>query len=119
MPDLNFYRDECYAASASRGWWDLLDEKMNQTYAAAVKIALIHSEITEALEGIRTGAPDIHLPHRPSGEVELADALIRIFDLAGAMNYDLDGAYTEKRNYNKSRADHSKENRTKVGGKRF
>lgn len=37
----------------------------------------------EAMEGERKGLMDDHLPHRPMAEVELADALIRLFDYAG------------------------------------
>jgi hypothetical protein len=52
-------------------------------------------------------------------EVELADALIRICDLAGAMDLDLGGAVAEKLLYNQSRADHKPENRALEGGKKF
>jgi NTP pyrophosphatase (non-canonical NTP hydrolase) len=119
MKDLNTYRDECHHASTVRGWWMMPIDFSATEYKAAVKISLIHSEISEALEGIRKRQPDTHLPHRPSGEVELADALIRIFDLAGFMGYDLEGAYREKRAYNEIRADHNPENRGRPDGKRF
>jgi NTP pyrophosphatase (non-canonical NTP hydrolase) len=117
MKDLNAYRDECHIASIDRGWWimPLTDAPL----MAAIKIALIHSEVSEALEGIRKSQPDAHLPHRPAGEVELVDALIRIFDLAGFMGYDLEGAYNEKHTYNAVRADHNAENRGRPDGKRF
>lgn len=52
-------------------------------------------------------------------EVELADAVIRIFDLAGGMGYDLAGALFEKLEYNKTRLDHKLENRNKSNGKKF
>ena len=41
---------------------------------------------------------------KPRGfDIELADALIRIFDLAGAKGIDLDAALTRKHEYNKGR----------------
>ena len=52
-------------------------------------------------------------------EVELADAVIRIFDLAGLCGFDLGGALTDKLIYNTKRLDNKKENRVKEGGKRF
>jgi|SRR6185437_8717479 len=107
----------CHTASANAGWWDNTD-KGDPTVQAS-KIALIHSEISEALEGIRKGHRDSHLPARLAVEVELADALIRIFDLAGAMNLDLENAVFEKLEYNRTRADHSRESRALAGGKRI
>lgn len=52
-------------------------------------------------------------------EVELADAVIRIFDMAGGLDLDLGGALVEKLEYNKNRADHNIEERLKDGGKKF
>jgi hypothetical protein len=52
-------------------------------------------------------------------EVELADAVIRIFDLAGGYGLDLGGALAEKLEYNASRADHKPENRKDLFGKKF
>ena len=83
------------------------------------KLCLIHSEISEAMEGHRKGLPDDKLPHRPMIEVELADAIIRICDLAGALQLDLGGAIAEKLQYNATREDHKLENRTKDGGKAY
>jgi len=85
----------------------------------ATKIALIHSEISEALEAYRTDAMDDHLLHRLGIEVELADAVIRIFELCGTLGLDLDGAVREKDAYNDHRADHKLEHRTRPGGKKF
>lgn len=84
-----------------------------------IKIALIHSEISEALEGHRKDLQDNHLPHRKSVEVELADALIRILHLSALMNLDLGGAFVEKRQFNLTREDHKLEARAKLGGKKF
>lgn len=82
-------------------------------------IALIHSELSEALEGERKDLMDDKLPHRKMAEVELVDALIRIFDYAGGFGYDLEGAYQEKRLYNTKRQDHKHECRQQKGGKKF
>lgn len=84
-----------------------------------IKLALIHSELSEALEGHRKDKMDDHLPHRKAVEVEFADTLIRIFSLAEWMKLDLAGAMMEKLAYNRQRADHKLENRAKVDGKKF
>lgn len=82
-------------------------------------LCLIHSEISEAMEGERKNLMDDKLPHRKMAEVELADALIRIFDYCGGFGYDLGGAVFEKLEYNASRADHTHEERQKENGKKF
>jgi len=102
----------CHASSVIPGWWD------NPRNPGEL-IALMHSELSEALEGIRKDAQDDHLPEFKSVEVELADALIRIFDYAGATNLRLGEAFVAKLAYNAQRADHKRENRAKVGGKSF
>ena len=83
------------------------------------RFALIHSEITEAFEGVRKNLMDDHLPHRKMVEVELADALLRIFDYAGDNKLDLGGALIEKLEYNRTRADHTHEARLEPNGKKF
>jgi NTP pyrophosphatase (non-canonical NTP hydrolase) len=82
-------------------------------------LMLIVSEIAEAMEGERKDLMDDRLPHRLMAEVELVDALIRIFDYAGAFGYDLQGAFEEKMEYNKTRADHTHEARIAPSGKKF
>jgi len=112
---LNEFTELCHTASLNGGWW-----KGNETLETyGTKIALIHSEISEAMEGLRKDLMDDHLPHRKMLEVELADAMIRIFDLAGKLNLDLGGALVEKVSYNSKRAEHKPENRAKEGGKKF
>ena len=82
-------------------------------------IALMHSELSECLEGIRKNLNDEKLPHRSQEEVELADAVMRIFDYAGGFDLDLAGAIVEKFNYNATRQDHSKDSRRHTNGKKF
>lgn len=84
-----------------------------------VKIALMHSELSEATEYHLSGENDSHLPNRKGEEVELADLLIRLLDYAEKKGYDLEGAVVEKREYNKHRKDHKLSERNKAGGKAF
>lgn len=117
----NILQQACFSASQSRGWWNdpVTGEKLDPESKFCEKLALAHSELSEALEGFRCNKMDDKLPHRPMAEVELADAVIRIADLSGAMGYSLGDAIAEKMQYNASRVDHSKEARTSANGKRF
>lgn len=121
----NYLTRVCHEASRAAGWWQPADlEAMRERtrFGMALvgqKLALIHSEVSEALEGERKNKMDDHLPHRRSAEVELADAMIRICDLAGAMGLDLGGAMAEKMAYNAKREDHKIEVRQQNGGKAF
>src|ERR1700757_1636366 len=101
-----------YEQNIAAGWYEKRRE-------VGTRLALIHSEISEALEGDRKGLMDDHLPHRSMFEVELADAVIRILDLAGSMGLDLEGAIEEKLTYNQHRADHKRETRKLAGGKAY
>ena len=121
---------DIHDSNAVAGWWtdletglNLADEAIKGTRLGkaivAEKLCLIHSEVSEAMEGARKNLPDDKLPHRPMIEVELADAVIRILDLGGALNLDIDGAISEKRKYNSKREDHKIENRMKANGKAY
>ena len=114
---LNGYAAESH--EANKAWWLDLETGEPIERNKAELIALMHSELSEALEGVRKDKMDEHIPHRTSVEVELADCLIRIFDFAGGFGLDLQGAYEEKMAYNAKRADHRRENRLADGGKKF
>lgn len=112
---INTLSDEIYESNYTAGWWSDCDNPL----CVPTKLLLIHSEISEAMEGDRRGLMDDKLPHRPMLEVELADAVIRILDLAGALGLDLGGAIQEKREFNNTRSDHKVEVRQAAGGKRY
>jgi NTP pyrophosphatase (non-canonical NTP hydrolase) len=117
MTPLNALAHECHAANKT--WWyhPYSGEPLQRNKGEL--LMLIVSEIAEAMEGERKGLQDDKLPHRRMAEVELVDALIRIFDYAGAYEYDLDGAYREKMAYNANRADHKPAARLAEGGKKW
>lgn len=115
----NYLVKICHGASVKGGWWHDLQTGAVLPRNAGELIALIHSEVSEALEGVRKSKMDEHLPHRKSEEVEMADAVIRIADYCGGRGLDLGGAIAEKMAYNANRADHKPENRKLDDGKKF
>ncbi len=116
-PTLNAFADR--VRLANNKWW--VDPKTGKPIErnAGELIALIHSELSEALEGVRKDCMDTHLVDRKMEEVEIADALIRLLDYAAGRKLDLHGAFVAKMAYNATRADHQHKNRVKRGGKKF
>ena len=115
--NLNALAKRVHEANAK--WWHDIETGERLERNKGEMIALMHSELSEMLEGIRKDLMDDHLPHRKMEEVELADALIRMLDYAAAHDLDLQGAFDDKMEYNANRPDHKPENRAKAGGKKF
>lgn len=85
----------------------------------AEKIALMHSELSEMLEGVRKNLPDSHLPEFKSEEVEAADLFIRLLDYCGWRKLRFAEAVQAKLRYNRVRKDHTNEARREAHGKKF
>lgn len=120
----------CHSAAEGAGWWrniktgaDYVKEvndgtEFGKAFVGA-KLMLVVTEVAEAMEGHRRGLQDDKLPHRKMVEVELADAIIRIADLAGALGLNLGDAVVEKMAFNANRPDHKIDARLAAAGKAY
>lgn len=99
-------KNDIHDTAVSKGWWE--GERNDGEL-----IALMHSELSEMLEGLRhDNPPDDKIPEFTAAEAELADLLIRALDMAGQRGYRLGEALLAKMEFNKTRS-------YKHGGKKF
>ena len=103
---LRVRQDEIHENAVLHGWWDGVSTSEEKHKLIPEKLLLIITEVAEATEDYRNGNMDTFLGAggKPEGFwVEVADAVIRILDLAGAMGVDLEHIIEVKHEYNKTR----------------
>ena len=107
--------NEAHDNSRAHGWWE--EDRINAS-TIPEKLMLIVSEASEALEDFRDGNMEarrldytdddgaVH-PGKPIGfPTELADIVIRVFDLAGYLGIDLEQEIIDKMAFNRTRKRH-------------
>lgn len=91
----------CHNTAVAKGWWE-------EPRTALEVAALIHSEVSEAVEEARkpnSVSWKLKEGEKPEGEaVELVDAVIRIFDYFGHRGWNFEKLLVEKMAYNEGRS---------------
>lgn len=90
---INALSNECHSIAADHGFWD--GAYVDPIQFKLARMALIHSEVSEAVEAIRKDDDQVI--------EELADICIRVFDYCGGYNLDLGSAILSKMETNRNR----------------
>lgn len=96
MSYLNELGEEIIEVNTANGWNVTRPEDWKDTYKIPAVLALIHSEVSEALEGFRIGDEANFIE-------ELADVVIRVLDCSTGLGFDLDTAIRDKIKKNSTR----------------
>jgi len=108
--------EDCHTNAKNKGWWDKYGQGAQADRVLhdfkpdiiAAKLMLVSGELGEALEEVRDGNPGFYYAPDGSGKpegvgVELADVVIRVFDLASWLGIDLADMIRLKMEYNRTR----------------
>lgn len=112
LETIGTWQERVHALAVEKDWWPV-----GEAPNIPEKLALIHSEISEALEEYRKPGGGLRAVSYSAGGkpegfgVELADAVIRIMDLCGYLGLDLGALIKEKHQFNRTRS-------ARHGGKR-
>jgi NTP pyrophosphatase (non-canonical NTP hydrolase) len=93
---MNILAAEIIEINTANGWNVLKPEQWDDTCKIPAILALIHSEVSEALEGFRKG-------DKVNFSEEMAEVLIRVLDCTGGLEIDIDAAVRAKLEKNKTR----------------
>lgn len=89
-----------HSNSVLKGFWDSVDKNSNKDIA--LMVSLIASECFEAINELRNNCEDNPINNENFKE-EIADIIIRCFDLCGALNMDIENEIIKKHMNNRER----------------
>ena len=105
MKTIRSWSNDIHALAVTKGWWGEAGAPDSRNIPEL--LALIHSEVSEALECYRSN--DMVTRYAENGKpegfwTELADVVIRCLDLAGAHDVDLEHELAQKHAFNTTRS---------------